>query len=318
MLGASYGDSMDIRTQPIGQGLAWFKQAFDLGARNPRAVFGAALLLILALYAVALVAAVAAVAFVGDSTQAGKAPPIGTVLMVGLPLFLAIMLVVPILIGGLMHVIREAEAGHPVRARDVFAPLRSAAGRRLALLGLVQMALAIGSGLVVVAVAGDDYWRDYMAAMQGAMQGRIDVMPQPENAGLLMLIQIAFNYFSYVLMLFSIPSMLFSGVRLGEALSASLKAGVRNIGAYLLAGLLFVGALLLATLVFALVVLLAGLVASAIHPLVGEALTALLALGFAAIVLVLLVGGAYLAWRDTFGDAAVPPATTLAPHEIEV
>ena len=48
---------MDIRALPVGQGLAWFKQAIDLGGRNPRAVFGAAMLLILALYAAAMLMA---------------------------------------------------------------------------------------------------------------------------------------------------------------------------------------------------------------------------------------------------------------------
>ena len=48
---------MDIRALPVAQGLAWFKQAIDLGGRNPRAVFGAAMLLILALYAAAMLMA---------------------------------------------------------------------------------------------------------------------------------------------------------------------------------------------------------------------------------------------------------------------
>ncbi len=56
---------MEIRKLPIGQGLAWFRQAIDLGARNPRAVFGAALLFLLALYAVALVFAIVGAMVVG-------------------------------------------------------------------------------------------------------------------------------------------------------------------------------------------------------------------------------------------------------------
>ena len=45
---------MDIRDLPASQGLVWFRQAIDLGAKNPRAVFGAAALAIIALYAAAL------------------------------------------------------------------------------------------------------------------------------------------------------------------------------------------------------------------------------------------------------------------------
>ena len=122
---------MDIRSLPVGQGLTWFKQAIDLGGKNPRAVFGAAMLMIATLYAVALLMAIvlAAVSGVGSMTE-GTAPALGQVMLIALPLMLVIMLLVPILLGGLMHVIREAEAGRPVRARDLFAPLRSGNGRR--------------------------------------------------------------------------------------------------------------------------------------------------------------------------------------------
>jgi hypothetical protein len=38
-------------------------------------------------------------------------------------------------------------------------------------------------------------------------------------------------------------------------------------------------------------------------------------LGFASVVLVLIVGAAYLAWRDTFGELPPPLPTTM--HEFE-
>lgn len=292
---------MDVRSLPVGQGLAWFKQAIDLGGKNPRAVFGAALLLMAALYLTAMLVALLVAAMAGGGPGV---PDLGPVLAMALPLFLLVMLLVPVLLGGLMHVIREAEAGRAVRARDVFAPLAQASGRRVALLGLLQVALALVGGVLMVAIAGGEYWRDYMQAMQGAARGVVPVIPQPQNAGLLFLVQLAFNYFSYALMLFGIPLMLFSGLALGPALSAALRAAVRNAGANLLAGMLFVLALLVAGLLFALLLGLVALVGNAIHPLVGSVLTVALALGFAAVVLVVLVGAAYLAWRDTFGDAA--------------
>ena len=154
-----------------------------------------------------------------------------------------------------------------------------------------------------------DYWRDYLQAMQQAMGGKPPTLPQPANGGLLFLVQLVFNYFSYALMLFSIPLMLFSGNSLGEALRNSLRASVRNVGANLLAGMLFIGALLVSALVVALVAALLAMLGGAIHAAVGGALSMLAMLGFAALVLVLVVGAAYLAWRDTFGDAAsLPPA----------
>ena len=131
---------MDIRRLPASQGLVWFRQAINLGARNPRAVFGAAALAILALYAAVLALALLLGVLLAGSKASGQPPGIGLLMAVALPLTLAVMLLVPVLLGGLMHVIREAEAGRAVRARDVFAPLRSGRGRQLAWLGLVQVA----------------------------------------------------------------------------------------------------------------------------------------------------------------------------------
>ena len=311
---------MDIRVLPVGQGLSWFKQAIDLGARNPRAVFGAALLVIIAMYttvlAVALLAAM--MAGVGDAAAAGQTD-MRRAAMVAFPLFILIMLLVPVLLGGLMHVIRESEAGRPVRARHVFAPLGQAQGRRLALLGLVQIGLAIVGGLLFMAVAGADYWRDYMEAMRGAMSGTIPVMPEPEHPGLLFVMQMVFNYFSYTVMLFSIPLMLFSGLSLGAAVRDSLRAAVRNAGANLLAGALFMCGLLVAALLVVLLIGLAMLVGSLIHGIVGSLLALLVGLGFASVAMVLVVGAAYLAWRDTFGDiGGVAGSPTALPHGIEL
>ena len=301
---------MDIRGLPVGQGLVWFRQAIDLGGKNPRAVFGAALLMALALAAV----------LGAGSQDAGSDAKLGLAMAVALPLTVAIMLLVPVLLGGLMHVIREAEAGRQVRARDVFAPLASATGRRLALLGLVQIALAMVGGALTVAIAGSDYWSDYLQAMQGAMQGAVPVMPQPRNPGLLFLVQLLFNYFSYALMLFSIPLMLFSGSGLVEAVRDSFRAAVRNVGANVLAGVLFVGALVVAALVVALVAALAAMLGGLVHAALGSALAMLAMLGFATVALVLIVGAAYLAWRDTFGEGAIPPSSPSADvqHGIEV
>jgi hypothetical protein len=298
---------MDIRKLPAMQGLVWFRQAIDLGAKNPRAVFGASLLAIAALYTAALLMVLLLATLLLGGKAAGKTPDLGLVMTVAIPLTLAIMVLVPVLLGGLMHVIREVEAGRAVRARDVFLPLRDAQGRSLAWLGLVQVLLALIGGALMMTLAGGDYWRDYMQAMQLAMQGAPPVMPEPQHPGLLFLVQITFNYFSYALMVFSIPLMLFSGCSLLAALRAALRASISNLGANLLAGVLFLGALMLAAFVMLLVAGLVGVVGGLIHAAVGSALVMLLMLGFAAVVLVVLAGGSFLAWRDTFGDAPLPP-----------
>ncbi len=147
------------------------------------------------------------------------------------------------------------------------------------------------------------------------------VMPEPDHPGLLFLMQLVFNYFSYTVMLFSIPLMLFSRQSLGAAVRDSLRAAVRNVGANLLAGALFMGGLLVAALLVVLLIGLAMLVGSLIHGIVGSLLALLVGLCFASVAMVLVVGAAYLAWRDTFGDAAsggVAASSPSLPHGIEL
>jgi hypothetical protein len=294
---------MQVRKLPVSQGLAWFRSAIDIGGRNPKAVFGAALLFIAVFYGLALLLAVVAAALVKSGT-----PSPSLFLAVFVPLFLAIMVLMPILIGGLMHVIREAEAARPVRARDLFAPFRLGSAKPLAALGLLQIALAVLGALLMVAVAGADYWKDYMAAMQSAMGGATPAMPQPRHPGLLFLLQLAFNYFTYAIMLFSVPLVLFSRAPLLDAVRASLGASVRNVGANLLAAALFVGGTIVAAIVVALLAWLAGLVGGLVHVAVGTLLSMAILLGFGAVLLVVLAGCAYLAWRDTFDAPAPPPS----------
>ena len=106
---------MEVRKVPVSQGLSWFRAAIDLGARNPKAVFGAALLFIAVLYLIAAVLGLVAAALTGSGAQV---PSSALFMAVFVPLFIAMMVLMPILIGGLMHVIRESEAGRPVRARS--------------------------------------------------------------------------------------------------------------------------------------------------------------------------------------------------------
>ncbi|RDZ26463.1 hypothetical protein [Lysobacter silvisoli] len=302
-----------LRKVPLAQGVQWFVQAINIGARNPRAVFGAALLFIITLYALAVLFMLPVAASMGE----GAAPDPKQLFPVVAALFLMLVFVFPILLGGLMHVIREAEAGRPVRARDLFAPLRTRKAGPLALLGAIQIALAaIGVALVAV-LAGDDYWSNHMTAMRNAMNGAVPVMPEPQHPLLMMLVQLLFNYFSYALLLFCVPLILFSHLGVGDSLKAALRASVSNIAANLLASGLFVAGMLAGTLVVALVGLLVGVIGALIHPALGAILSLLVYAAFGSAVLVVLVGGSYLAWRDTFGDEAAPTPPPSSNTHIE-
>ena len=295
---------MDVRKLPVGRGLQWFRQAADLGVRNPRAIFGAGLLFILTLYAVVLLMMLPAVGMM----RAGASTDFRALLGWLAPLFLVVLLLMPVLFGGLMHVIREAEGGRPVRARDLYAPLRQGAARRLALLGLLQLVFGLVGAIVAVALAGADYWQQYLAAVQGAMNGVAPVMPEPAHPGLLLVFQLLFNYFTYAVMLFSIPLMLFSGRPLREAIVLSLRAALANAGPNLLAAGLFLGAVIVAALLTTLLATLASLVGGLILAPLGTLLELLVLLVFGVVVIVVLTGVAYFACRDIFEGDRVQPA----------
>ncbi len=291
---------MEIRKLPIGHGVRWFRQAIDLGTRNPKAVFGAALLLLVTLYAAALLLMLPAIsALQGTGTKHAAA---NVLAMVGwlAPVFLVVLMLMPILFGGLMHVIREAEAGRPIKATALYSPFRQGKARTLAALGLVQLVLGVAGALVVAALAGANYWHDYMAAMQAAMGGLVPAVPQPEHPGLLVLFQLLFNYFSYAITLFSVPLILFSGQPLLQALKASTMAAMRNFSTNLIAGALFLAGVLVAALIVMLLAGFASLLGSFVHTQVGALLAFFVFMGFGVIVIVVLTGGAYFAWRDTF------------------
>ena len=304
---------MEIRKLPIGQGLSWFKQSIDLGGHNPRGVFGAAALVLLALYAVGLAILLPMVAMVPDT---GDTPDVAAVLARLWPfiavLMLAISMLVPFLVGGLMHVIRETEAGHKPGALAVFQPFRSGKAGRLAAVGLLMLAIQLVGGALVMLAGGREYIDAYVEMMRGVLAGADPrTLAQPDTGLLMFLLQLLVNYIGYAVLLFSVPSILFLGATLGEALGGSLAASFRNVGANLLAGVLLVFALLVATLLFLLLLALVAVVGNAIHPAVGGVLTLALGLLFASAAMVVLVGAAYLAWRDTFaggGRDAVPTA----------
>ena len=291
---------MQVRKLPVAQGLAWFKAALDLGARNPKAIFGAALLFIATIY-------IGLGVLIGAGELARMAGGVGVAAVVLNLLFLAAFVAVPILVGGLMHVIREAEAARPVRPRDLFAPFRSPRVRSLAGLGMLQIVASMVVGMVLVAVTGPSFWQETILALQRAAAGAPLVMPASDKFWLLVLIYLALNYIMYAVMLFAVPLVLFSNQGVLPAIRDAFKASLQNIGANLVAALLFIAGTLAAGVIALLMASLLAAVGGLVHPLLGVLLGMIPSIAFTTTMLVVLAGGAYIAWRDTFDGA--PPST---------
>ncbi|GAB1595091.1 hypothetical protein [Lysobacter claricitrinus] len=300
---------MNVRKVPVARGVEWMKEAVNIGRRNPRAVFGAAVLFLCTLY----FASVLAVLPVASRLQGRSDLSFGESIAVAIPLFVVLTLVMPVLLAGLIHVMHEAEHGRPTRARDLFAAFGHGRARPLMTLGLVQIVFNVGCVALIVLLTGPDYWAESMKALQGALSGHVVVPPEPEHPVLLFFVQIlqfVFNYFSAALMLLCVPLIALSNVGIVESLRLGFRASVVNLGANLLASLVFLIGFVIAAVLVTLLTAVVGGIAALIHPVLGAAIALAVWAAFAVGVLVVLVAVSYYAWRDMFDAPPEPAAGT--------
>lgn len=299
---------MEIKRVGAGRGLAWVAQSLDIAGRRPGAVLGGALLALIALFVLAIAAVLLSMVFDG-ATGAGS-----LIRQAGVAALL-LLAVQPVLLAGLLHLLREADAGRPVSAGAVFAGFRGEHLLPLVALSLVQVA-ALGLNLLALdQLGGEDYLGRYFAMLQSIQPGQpLDPasIPQPEHGGLLDLASLVIGYFSTAVLALSVPLVFFRGLPPATAVLLALRASVVNVLPLLLAALvLFVG-LLLAALVIALLSLVVGAVGRRIAPALG----ALLSLGVLVLALTavaaMLPAIALLAWREIFGDTG----QAAAPSEV--
>lgn len=300
---------MEIKRVGAGRGLAWVAQSLDIAGRRPAAVLGGALLALVALCVLAIAAVLLSRVFGGGATGAGS-----LIRQAGVAMLL-LLAVQPVLLAGLLHLLREADAGRPVSAGAVFAGFRGEHLLPLVALSLVQVA-ALGLNLLALdQLGGEDYLGRYFAMLQSIQPGQpLDPasIPQPEHGGLLDLASLVIGYFSTAVLALSVPLVFFRGLPPATAVLLALRASVVNVLPLLLAALvLFVG-LLLAALVIALLSLVVGAVGRRIAPALG----ALLSLGVLVLALTavaaMLPAIALLAWREIFGDTG----QAAAPSEV--
>ncbi|PJK08056.1 hypothetical protein CO614_00795 [Lysobacteraceae bacterium NML120232] len=298
---------MQIRPLSPIQAWHWFFQAINLGMRNPRAVFGAAFLLVGSLYAMVMAGGLLASLFGGNQVNTPT-------LLITLLMVVAIFMMMPVLLGGLMHVIAEAEAGRPVTARDLFQPFVQRRAAKLAALGGLQILLMAGGMLITRQLAGEEYMAAYNEALNSLLQHPQDTpptLPLPANPLLMFVWQISLNYLTAILMLLGIAQVSLSGSRVLPAIKAAAAAAVRNFLPNFLAAVLFFTAMMIGTMLLSLLLSAAVLLLGAIFMPLALLAAFLITQCFVAVLLVVVCGGGYLMWRDTFGMA---PAQANATH----
>ena len=285
---------MTTRAMGPAAGWDWLKQAVNLGSRNPKAIFGAAVILML----------FALLPTVLQLLLGAQSPGVMLGLM-GFSLLYSIVVMSPLL-AGFVRVIHAAESGQPVRPAGIFDVFRIP-GLALQVTGLMLLLVVMGIVLFgAIALAfGAQFMTDMaavMAAAQSAAPGAAPVMPaMPDGIGaLLALLVLAGLLFNGVYAI-SLGQVALTSRGVGGALADGMVGTFKNALPLLVLLVLVIVLGLLALILVALLVGVLMFVGGLVHPALAIALAAPVYLAAMLMVYVVMVGTMYFMWRDVCG-----------------
>lgn len=297
--------------------LGLFRSALDAGARQSKAVLGAAMLHVLAwlAFGVALVLLLVGLGVAGAGGESGEAAMRASMAAAG-PMVMVVAMIVaivvsPVLGGGMVQVMDNAERGS-ARATDAFAGFRgdrfpSLAG--LAVLGLVAAGLSLLGQWVF---GGAEFMAAQWNVWDDIAAGRA---PQPvpaEHPLLHFLYGLALGVVNALLGLLTVPLVQLGGRGALPAILDAFRALARNPGPMLLLVVLGFAAIFVSMIVLVVVAVVLALLAMVL-PWLAIPLMALVMLAWVAGFVVAYYGFARAAWRRLFTEGAAPaPAAAVA------
>lgn len=295
---------MQTRAMGPGAGWSWLKRGINLGAHNPKAIFGAAALLLLIGLIPSVLQLIAQMVFGLQGTALLSL--VGVVMLVS-------MVVLPPLIGGFLRIIDASEHGRPVQAAALFDTYRSGQGAgRMIGFGLAMMVIYLaGFALLVRIFFGDGFFEWYWQMMNLATQqanGQIDpkvVPPMPagftEHFGLLFLFGVAFVMFIGGMYAIGFGQVALASRSVGGALADGVAGTLKNLLPILV---LLVCSFVLAILLMlgvGLLILVIGLIGKMVHPMLAVVLALPVYIGMLLALYVVMFGVIYHLWRDVCG-----------------
>ncbi len=234
---------------------------------------------------------------------------------------LVVLLLTPVLFGGMVYAAREVDQGRDAQPAQLFQGLRE--GKAMALVAqlLPQFAAGIVVIVLLLVLVGPTALQGMMAAME---QGQASQNPDPAMFegfplgafALWMLLALLVGLFAYTFTFLFPAQVMFQGTPPIEAMKRSFRACMANLGAFLVFVVLFmlvaIGIMLAAQIVGLVIGIFAGqMVASIIAQLL-----------MMAVLMPVLMGAVYFAWRQMIGgtarDAGVAGTPPQAPSGIEV
>ncbi|NLC61489.1 MAG: hypothetical protein GX761_09430 [Gammaproteobacteria bacterium] len=229
---------------------------------------------------------------------------------------LVVVVLTPILFGGMVHAVREVDQGRSAHPGQLLQGIRE--GKAMAL--VAQLLPQIAAGLVVivllVVMVGPTALQGMMAAVEQSQGGAnpdpamFDGFPFGAFA-LWMLLALVVGLFAYMFTFLFPAQVMFDGTPPLEAMKRSFRACIANMGAFLVFIVMFmlvaIGIMIAAQIVGMIIGIFAGaLVASLVAQLL-----------MMAVLMPVLMGAVYFAWRQMIGGSAreagiqPPPASGI-------
>lgn len=292
-----------------GAGLGWLRQALNLGRSNPRAVFGAVALLAL----VALVPSVVQLVL-----QQGLGLSAGALVNVIALLSVLMIVLYPLLIGGLLRVIDDAENGRPTHAMALFATFRAGTGAgRLVGFGVLMSLVYVAAFGAVIATFGPGLFGWYVQVLDASMLGdqaavAAAMQSVPDGLGTVMALGTLVGLFCTGVFAIGFGQVALRDRPVLAALGDGIAGTLKNLlPIVVLAAVAFIGLLVSITLFALLLAVLLGL-GSLVHPAIGMLLALPVYLAMLLVLYVVMFGVMYYMWRDVCHVADTSPGDTLA------
>jgi hypothetical protein len=287
-----------------GAGWSWLKQAINLGRNNPRALFGAAALLMLVALIPSVLQVIAQRVFPGTTAM---------LWITGLSL-LVMVVIYPLLIGGFFGVIDATERGRPTHATALFDTFHAgpARGRLIGFGLLMSLIYLLAFGAVLAAFGGDvaSWYMQVLAAAQQATPGTPPVLPDaPSGLGTVFGLGMLLMMFLGGVYSIGFGQVALTDRSVGGALADGFAGTLKNVLPLLVLAVVSLFGMLVVAIVLGLGLALLVTLGSLVHPLLGMLLALPVYLAFLVAMYVVMFGVMYFLWRDvTAAGAATPPS----------
>jgi hypothetical protein len=302
--------NMTTRALGPGAGIGWLKQAVNLGRNNPKAVFGGAVLLLLAV----LLLAIGLTVLVG-LLQAALNPGPGGSMALALVVMVPILLLLAALMVGYLRLIDAVENGRAARASDVFSAFRDTVTSVRAI-GFVVL-LAVVQNVLIFALIGlfaKDVGTWYLQSMQASMSGATPapMTSLPDGFYIAFVVMLVISLFGYAVQAIGLGQIALRRSSIGSALADGISGAAKNLLPLLVLAVVVAVAGFVLLLAVGLLVMLVGVLAKIAGAWLAVVLGVPLYLAALVAIYVVMFGVMYSVWRDVSGDDAPPRNDAVA------